>query len=102
MAVKSRRKGSRNERTLVRLLQAEGFAAEKCSRTGYAGPDLTMPLLGVDRSVEVKCRADGFRELYKWLDGADFLIVRCDRHDPLCVVPLRLAVEVAKAAERNR
>jgi Holliday junction resolvase len=62
MAVKSRRKGSRNERALVHLLQAEGFAAEKCSRTGYAGPELTVPLLGADRNVEVKCRADGFRE----------------------------------------
>jgi hypothetical protein len=61
-----------------------------------------MPLPGVDRNVEVKCRADGFRELYKWLDGADFLIVKCDRHEPLCVVPLRLAVEVDKAAGRNR
>jgi hypothetical protein len=62
----------------------------------------TVPLLGVDRNVEVKCRADGFRELYKWLDGADFLIVKCDRREPLWVVPLRLAVAVAKAAERNR
>jgi hypothetical protein len=61
-----------------------------------------MPLLGVDRTVEVKCRADGFRELYRWLDGADFPIVRSDRHESLVVVPLRLALEVAKTAERNR
>ena len=25
----------------------------------------------VDRRVEVKCRGDGFRKLYKWLAGAD-------------------------------
>jgi hypothetical protein len=50
----------------------------------------------------IEFRADGFRELFKWLDGADFLIVKCDRREPLWVVPLRLAVAVAKAAERNR
>jgi hypothetical protein len=29
-----------------------GFAAEKSSRSGYTGHDITMPLLGVDRKVE--------------------------------------------------
>jgi hypothetical protein len=28
------------------------------------GADLSVPVLGVDRAVEVKCRADGSRELY--------------------------------------
>jgi hypothetical protein len=36
-------------------------------------------LLGSDRRVEVKIRCDGFRELYRWLDGADLLIVRANR-----------------------
>jgi hypothetical protein len=56
----------------------------------------------MDRRVEVKCRGDGFRELYKWLDGADLLIVRADRSEPLAVVPLRLAAEIAMAAEQGR
>jgi hypothetical protein len=59
-------------------------------------------LLGIVRAVEVKVRATGFRELYSWLDGADFLIVRADRLEPLAIVPLRLAVEIAIAAERGR
>jgi hypothetical protein len=42
-------------------------------------PDLSVPLLGVDRRAEVKCRGDGFRQLYGWLDAADFLIVKADR-----------------------
>jgi Holliday junction resolvase len=98
----SRRKGALNERALVRYLQDHGFAAEKSSRTGYTGHDLTVPVLGVDRRVEVKVRANGFRELYGWLNGADLLIVRSDRHEPLVVLPLRLAAEVAAVAERHK
>jgi Holliday junction resolvase len=94
------------ERAIVRLLQERGFAAERIPLSGSAGGrfsgDISMPLLGVDRRVEVKVRCDGFRELYKWLDGADLLIVRADRCEPLVVLPLRFAITIATAAENNR
>jgi hypothetical protein len=48
--------------------------------------------------VEVKCRADGFRELYRWLIDRDILIVRADRSEPLVVLPLKLAAEIAAKA----
>jgi hypothetical protein len=100
----SRQKGNRTERALVRVLQESGFAAERVPLSGAArgrfGGDLSVPLLGVDRRVEVKCRGNGFARLYDWLNGADFLIVRADRSEPLVVLPLRLAVEIARAAER--
>jgi Holliday junction resolvase len=102
----SRAKGDRCERAIVRLLQAHGFAAERVPLSGAArgrfGGDVSVPLLGVDRRVEVKARGAGFRQLYAWLDGADFLIVRADRREPLVVLPLRLAAEIAAIAERNR
>jgi hypothetical protein len=79
----SRRKGSREELALVRFLQDHGFAAEKLSRTGYTGPDVSVPLLGVDRRVEVKVRSNGFRQPYDWLADADLLVVRADRAEPL-------------------
>jgi len=47
-------------------------------------------------------RGAGFRQLYSWLDGADFLIVRADRSEPLVVVPFHFAIEIAKAAENSR
>jgi hypothetical protein len=50
----------------------------------------------------VKCRANGFRELYAWLEGRDFLVIRADRNQPLVIVPLKLAAEIAVAAERGR
>src|SRR6516165_10626665 len=101
----SRDKGNRLERSLVHALQNAGFAAERVPLSGAArgrfGGDLSVPLLGVDRRVECKCRGSGFRQLYTWLDGADFLIVRADRAEPLVIVPFRLAIEIARAAENS-
>jgi hypothetical protein len=57
-----------------------------------------VPLLAVDRAVEVKCRATGFRQLYDWLNGRDLLIVKADRREPLVIVRLSLAAEIAKVA----
>jgi Holliday junction resolvase len=100
----SRQKGNRLERALVHALQNAGFAAERVPLSGAArgrfGGDVSVPLLGVDRRVEVKCRGSGFRQLYTWLNGADLLIVRADRCEPLVVLPLKFAVEIATIAER--
>jgi Holliday junction resolvase len=100
---KSRDKGNRAERAIVKFFQAHGFAAERVPLSGSAGGsycgDITVPLLRIDRVAEVKCRADGFRELYKWLEGRDLLIVRADRKEPLVVLPLKLAAEIARKAE---
>ena len=101
-----REKGARAERALVKFLQAHGFAAERVPLSGSAGGsfcgDLTIPILGVDRLCEVKVRAAGFAQLYSWLTNRDFLIVRADRSEPLVVIPLPLAIEIATAAERAK
>lgn len=98
----SRQKGNRAERAVVRYLQERGFAAERVPLSGSAGGsylgDLTVPVIGIDRVVEVKARANGFRELYRWLIDRDILIVRADRSEPLVVLPLKLAVEIAAKA----
>jgi hypothetical protein len=102
MSNRSRRKGARGELAIAKFLQDRGFAAEKISRMYRRGPDLTVPLLGTDRTVEIKIRSNGFRELYRWLVGAELLIVRADRQPPLVILPLRFAAEIAAAAERGR
>src|SRR5262249_32980324 len=96
MSGRSRDKGARTERAIVRLLQAQGIAATKISRAWCAGADLHVPILGVDRAVEVKCRAAGFSRLYGWLNNRDVLIVRTDRQEPLVVLWMSLAAEIAK------
>jgi hypothetical protein len=93
-------KGNRLERALVHLLRAHGFDAARVPLSGTAGGrfsgDLAVRLLGRDLCVEVKARATGFRELYRWLAGRDVLIVKADRQEPLVIVRLSLAAEIAK------
>ncbi len=102
----SRQKGDRFERKLVRLLQDHAFGAERVPLSGSAGGsytgDFTVPLLGRDLRVEAKARAAGFSTLYAWLDGRDALVVKADRTSPLVVLPLSLALEVMRAAEKQR
>jgi Holliday junction resolvase len=97
---RSRTKGARTERGIVNALRACGIAAVRVPLSGAVGGrfagDIVLPLMGRDLSVEVKARADGFRELYSWLDGRDVLIVKADRREPLVVVRLSLAAEVSK------
>lgn len=101
-----RRKGDTAERALVKYLLAHGFNASRVPLSGSAGGkykgDLNITLLGVDRCAEVKIRADGFRALYAWLVDRDLLIIRSDRHAPLIVLPLALAVEIARVAEQMK
>jgi hypothetical protein len=103
---RSRDKGNRGERALVRFLQGHGFAAERVPLSGSAGGsylgDVTVPILGVDRVAEVKVRGSGFRQIYDWLAGRDMLIVRAHRRDPLVILPLKLAAEIAAVAEGRR
>ena len=71
---RSRSKGARTERSIVNALQANGIAAVRVPLSGAVGGrfagDIVLPLMGRDLCVEVKARADGFRELYCWLNRA--------------------------------
>jgi hypothetical protein len=97
-----RQKGNRSERAITRYLLERGFAAERVPLSGSVGGsftgDLTIQLLDINRVIEVKCRSAGFRELYKWLRDRDILIVKADRREPLVVLPLKLAAEIAARA----
>jgi Holliday junction resolvase len=88
---RSRAKGARTQRSIVNLLQGRGIAAVRVPLSAVGGRfagDVVLPLMDRDLCVEVKARAEGFRELYKWLDGRDVLIVKADRREPLVIVRL--------------
>jgi hypothetical protein len=84
------------------LLEHAGFAATKVSRTGYTGPDLSIPLIGRDLRCEVKSRGTGFRQLYSWIAEVDLLFVSSDRQPPLVIIPFALATQIARAAQNSR
>ena len=98
---RSRDKGARIERAIVHALQAGGFAAERVPLSGAAGGrysgDIVLRLMGRDLCLEANARANGFRELYSWLDQRDVLIVKADRREALVVVRRCPAVEIAQA-----
>jgi Holliday junction resolvase len=95
---RSRDKGARAERAVVRLLLGHGLPARKVSALYKRGEDLRVAVGDIERSVEVKCRADGFRQLYDWLNHRDVLIVKADRQEPLVVLRMSLAAEIARGA----
>ncbi len=99
---RSRSKGARTERSIVKVLKASGVAAVRVPLSGAVGGrfagDIVLPLLGRDLCVEVKARAAGFRELYCWLEGRDLLIVKADRQEPLVVLRMSLAADIARGA----
>jgi Holliday junction resolvase len=99
---RSRNKGARRERAVVHLLQNRGFAAEKVSGMYKVGADISMPLLGTDRDIEVKSRATGFKQIRKWLIDRYAVVLWFDREEPIVCLRLRDAVAVAKAAERGK
>ena len=99
---RSRSKGARTERSIVNALRASGIAAVRVPLSGAVGGrfagDIVLPLMGRDLCVEVKARAEGFRKLYCWLVEREVLIVKADRQEPLVVLRLSLAAEIAKVA----
>jgi hypothetical protein len=95
---RSRDKGARTERAIAKVRRANGFAAAKLSCADQPGHDIVLTLSGRDLCVEVKARANGFRELYSWLDGRDALIVKSNYQEPLVILRLSLATDIAKKA----
>ena len=72
------------------------IAAPKIGGIYNPGTDISMSFLGSDTTIEVKRRATGFAQLYDWLNERD-MIVKADRQEPLVIVRLSLAAEIAKA-----
>jgi len=89
MGKASRDKGGRGEREFAALI-----GGERVPLSGAAGGSYTGDVKGLGRKWEVKRRADGFKQLYKWLDGADALAVRADRKEWLVVMPLETLLEM--------
>lgn len=90
----SRDKGARNERKLVNIIQSHGIEAVRVplsgAATGFKG-DIKMG----QWTIEAKLRAEGFKQIYDWIDGdCDFLVIGRDRSPPLAVLDLRDLLDI--------
>ena len=99
MGIKSRRKGARIELDVLHTLQDAGVKCEKLSYAWKKTHDVKVRMLERDCQLEIKCRASGFRQLYKWLEPVDLLVVRADRSEALAVMPLSMLIELIKSVK---
>lgn len=90
-----RRKGNAGEREIAKLLGGERIPLSGAAGGSFTG-DIVVPGLGTG---EVKRRRDGFRQLYKWLEGNDFLAIRADRQEWLIVIPVEKVQELMQGEE---
>ncbi|MFG1413443.1 hypothetical protein V5G24_20235 [Xanthobacter sp. VTT E-85241] len=111
MGKKSRDKGARIERAIVKILQDHGLCAERVPLSGQGaiarasdrfGGDVHVPVLGQDERIEVKARSSGFAMIYGWLEGNYGLVIKADRKDPLIVLRLSDAARVLECAEHAK
>lgn len=85
---RSRRKGYRTEARVRALVAASGLDCRRVPLSG-AAPGWDGDLVIGARTFEVKARAAGFRQLYRWLGERHFgLILSADREEPLLVLRL--------------
>jgi len=86
---KSKDKGYRLEHELVEKLKELGMNAERIPLSGRLGGSFSNDLIVNGKRGEVKGRANGFKSLYKWLDGVDILFVRADNREWLVIQRLK-------------
>ena len=92
MGKAERRKGIEAEREFAKLVGGTRVPLSGSAGGEFAG-DVMWP--GVGRG-EVKRRADGFVQLYRWLEGRDFVAMRADRKAWLVVLPIEKMLQLLK------
>lgn len=91
MGAKSRQKGKRGEREIVALARELGLDAGRTWQTAQA-PDATArncDVLVEGESYQCQVEADGFRRLYRELEGVAGFFCRADRRPWLAVFEAR-------------
>jgi hypothetical protein len=66
----------------------------------YSG-DVSVPIMGIDRTIEAKIRATGFKQIYEWMADHYGVVIRADRAEPLICVRLKDFARLATIASRN-
>ena len=92
MGKPSRDKGQRFEREIVARAQSHGLTSKRVPLSGatdFQKGDVIVGNNVDDWVIEAKKRADGFKQIYGWLDtDCDLLVIQADRKPALAVLPL--------------
>lgn len=102
MGKSQRDKGYRTENALVNAFKSYSINAKRVPLSGgteFCKGDLIVPLKGQDFRLESKARANGFKQIYDWLEGNDMLAIKADRKETLVVIPLKQFCEIVAAEE---
>ncbi|GAB6075754.1 Holliday junction resolvase [Desulfurobacterium crinifex] len=81
-------KGTRFEREVKKLFEEKGFTVVR-SAASLGKADLFVEGIG-----SIQCKARKRLSLYNLFDGADVLVVKADRKEPLVVIPVKKFLEV--------
>jgi len=91
----SRDKGYRTENNIRKKADIHGLYAYRvplsggASHTPIKGDVIVSARKGADEWVmEIKCRADGFKNLYKWKGDHDALVIKADNKSELAIIDL--------------
>jgi Holliday junction resolvase len=94
----SRDKGSRFERAVVNELKAKHLDARRVPLSGamWLKGDVEVSVHWRDDPLRLECkiRKDGFKEIYRWLDKNDALVIRADGQPALAVLPLSMLADL--------
>lgn len=89
-------KGNRSERELAKLL-----GGERVPLSGSVGGSYSGDVMALGLAWEAKVRRDGFKTLYKWLEGRDALAIKADRKPWLAVIPVVTLLELLNSTRKE-
>lgn len=78
MGKKSRTKGARVEREVVNILRQAGLDAVRSAPMQTFKPNDEPDIRCEGKRIEVKARADGFKQIYTWIEGNDWLVIKAN------------------------
>jgi Holliday junction resolvase len=83
-------KGTRFEREVKKEFEKAGFEVVR-SAASLGKADLYVEGIG-----SIQCKVRKKLSLYNLFDGADVLVVKADRREPLIVIPLHKFLEILR------
>lgn len=97
MGKSQKQKGYRGEYNLVKILNEYGIDAKRVPLSGqteFAKGDVIIKGKTKTFTCEVKVRANGFKQIYDWLEGKDILFIKSDYKNYLVVLPLDMLIQI--------